>query len=96
MTQLKKIGTFKPPAREKGVMLAMERKELERPAIENLSVDRIKELIRGLGGDPSFIDKLEERIKQIDMEISELETRISQLRIQRNELIELRKRLLGI
>jgi len=91
---LKRVGGFKPPAREKGVM-PMERGELERP-IENLSVDRIKELIKGLGGDPSFIDRLQERIDQIDREISELEARISQLRIQRNELIELRKRLLGI
>ncbi|OYT32074.1 MAG: hypothetical protein DRJ32_01495 [Thermoprotei archaeon] len=61
-----------------------------------LSLEEIKELIRRLGGDPSFIDKLETEIEKINNEISELERKIQSLKITRNKLLKLRKRLIGI
>ena len=72
----------------------VEVKEVKPP--HTLTVDQIKELIRQLGGDPSFIDRLDSRINEIDQKIAKLEAEIEKLRAERISLIELRKRILGM
>ncbi|HDJ89219.1 MAG TPA: hypothetical protein ENG40_00805 [Thermoprotei archaeon] len=58
-------------------------------------INEMREIIRDLGGDPSFLDKLETRLNEINSEIKNYRKKISELERKRNKLLAFRKRLLG-
>lgn len=60
-----------------------------------VDVNEVKQLISELGGDPSFIDKMNNEIESIDNQIKDLQIKMENLRKKKEKLLLLRKRLLG-
>jgi len=60
-----------------------------------LTIDDLKKIIKLLGGDPGFLDNLEEMLTRIDNEIRDHQQKIEELQRKRTLLLNFRKRLTG-
>ena len=60
-----------------------------------LTIDDLKNIIKLLGGDPGFLDNLEEMLAKIDNEIRAHQQKIEELQRKRALLLNFRKRLTG-
>ena len=60
-----------------------------------LTIDDLKNIIKLLGGDPGFLDNLEEMLTRIDNEIRDHQQKIEELQRKRALLLNFRKRLTG-
>ena len=60
-----------------------------------LTIDDLKNIIKLLGGDPGFLDNLEEMLTRIDNEIRDHQQKIEELQRKRTLLLNFRKRLTG-
>jgi len=60
-----------------------------------LTIDDLKNIIKLLGGDPGFLDNLEETLSRIENEIRDYQQKIEELRRKRRLLLNFRKRLTG-
>ena len=60
-----------------------------------LTIDDLKNIIKLLGGDPGFLDNLEETLSRIENEIRDYQQKIEELQRKRRLLLNFRKRLTG-
>lgn len=60
-----------------------------------LTIDDLKNIIKLLGGDPGFLDNLEEMLTKIDNEIRAHQQKIEELQRKRALLLNFRRRLTG-
>jgi len=60
-----------------------------------LTIDDLKNIIKLLGGDPGFLDNLEETLSRIENEIRDHQQKIEELQRKRTLLLNFRKRLTG-
>ncbi|RLE63055.1 MAG: hypothetical protein DRJ38_08485 [Thermoprotei archaeon] len=65
------------------------------PSQPKMSVEEFKNIVRSLGGDTEWIDKIDSRLSQLESEIKELQNRINKLRAEKERLLAL-KQVLGL
>jgi len=65
------------------------------PSQPRMTIEEFKDIVKSLGGDTGWIDRIDERLSQLDKEIRELQERINKLRTEKERLLSL-KNVLGL